>query len=308
MKTISKESAKNNHSLTLYIKGGLGNQLFQYATAYSYAKKFNKELIVNIDSYSGYIWNKDGGLAINQIIKNIQISPLANWTIFMKGSIMSTFIGRVSRKLLWQKGQVFKEKKLFIYDNELMKNGSYDGVYGSFQSPLYFNDQQNEIRKLFNLPISTITAKDFKQIINKTPCSVAIHYRDYGTGAGSTEVKKLFGDLSDKYYKDAIAILNKRLNNPKYFIFSNNIAAAKEKFINIIGVTFFDYQSELKWEDMALMAECDHNIICNSSYSWWSAYLNKNKDKIVIAPKTWGNLLKGREIDNDLFPNEWITI
>ena len=103
-------------------------------------------------------------------------------------------------------------------------------------------------------------------------------------------------------------ILNKYEKNITYFIFSNSMKSTKEKFSKINGVIYVDHKSKYVWEDMALMALCKHNIICNSSYSWWSAYLNKNSNKIVIAPKSWGNKLLGRENNNDLFPHKWCLI
>jgi hypothetical protein len=298
-----------NKPFILYIRGGLGNQMFQFACAYSYAKKYDRKLIINTDGYFGYKWNEDAGFLIDQIIPDLHISSNAKWSLFFSNGKILRILGKILRKLFWQKGMVYKEKELFIYDNELMKNEFYDGLYGSFQSPLYFESKNDNIISVMELPISSKSALKFKQKIDDTHNSVGIHYRDYGDlASGDANAKKIIGDVSIQYYKDAIGVLNEKLNIPHYFIFSNNINSAKKKFSGINELTFFNYKSENKWEDMALMSICNHNIICNSSYSWWSAYLNENKDRIVVAPKSWGNLLKGKEKGNNLFPNDWILI
>ena len=77
----------------------------------------------------------------------------------------------------------------------------------------------------------------------------------------------------------------------------------------VIGnIIFVDFKSEYEWEDLVLMSLCHHNIICNSSYSWWSAYLNEYTNKMVIAPKNWGKKLSNSQNNNDLFLKEWILI
>lgn len=294
---------------TLYISGGLGNQMFQYATAYSYGKKFNREMRISTDSYFGYEWNKYCGFAIDHIVNNLNISSPEKWTVFFLHGKVSKLIGRILKKIFWQKGRIFKEKDLFIFDPTLLNNDYYDGLSGYFQSPLYFEFYNKEILSIYKLPISSNQALELKETISNTESSVAIHYRDYGElASGNEAVKNLFGDISIQYYKEAISIMDKRIEKPRYFIFSNNINSAKEKFSKINDITFFDYKSIYEWEDMALMSICKHNIICNSSYSWWAAYLNKNPNKIVIAPKSWGNLLKGKENNNNLFPINWELI
>ena len=300
---------KTNKPLTLYIRGGLGNQMFQFACAYSYAKKYDRKIVIDINGYFGYKWNKDSRFLIDKIIPNLHISSTAKWALFFSNGKNLQILGKILRKIFWQKGVVYNENKLFTYDNELLKNEFYDGLYGFFQSPHYFESNKDKIISVMKLNISSKYALSFKQKIDDNYNSVAIHYRDYGDLAtGDKITKKIMGDVSVQYYKKAIRILNKKLNNPNYYVFSNNINSAKKKLADIRELTFYDYKSKIIWEDMALMSICKHNIICNSSYSWWSAYLNKNREKMVVAPKSWGNLLKGKENNNDLFPNEWITI
>jgi hypothetical protein len=294
-------------SFILYITGGIGNQLFQFATAYAYAKKYNKKVYINIDNYTWARWSEKLGFDLDKIIRHLNIIPHSKWTFFLSKSNKIHLIGRIIRKLFWLKGTVFIEKKEFFYDKSLIYDDSWDGLKGYFQSPVYFESLKDEIVSMIKLKIYSQGALKYKDMITSTKSTVAIHYRDFSDRiTGGETTKTVHGEPSLNYYKQAIGIVNEKVSNPIFFIFSNNINSAKLKFSEINEINFIEYQSNFNWEDMALMSMCEHNIICNSTYSWWSAYLNTNPQKIVIAPENWGNLLKG--IDNDLFPKEWVLI
>tara|TARA_B110000003_G_C16650840_1_gene534053 strand:+ start:2017 stop:2934 length:918 start_codon:yes stop_codon:yes gene_type:complete len=294
-------------TFVLYITGGIGNQLFQFATAYAYAKMHKKKVYINIDNYSWARWSENLGFDLDKIISPLHVLPKSKWTIFVSKSNPNNLRGRIIRKLFWKKGTVFIEKQIFSYDKSLFLNDSWDGLFGYFQSPFYFESVREEIRAMIKLQIYSQGAINYKNKITSLKSAVAIHYRDFSDPiTGSEKTKNFHGEHSLNYYKKAIDIVNKKVTNPTFFIFSNDINSAKLKFSKIKEVNFIDYKSKFNWEDMALMSMCEHNIICNSSYSWWAAYLNKNKKGIVVAPKTWGNLLKGR--DSNLFPKEWILL
>ena len=294
----------------LYMQGGIGNQLFQFSAAYAYSKKFNRNLVININKYPGYKWSKEAGVEINNIISNIKIMKLPKYSILFNKNKFLTLIAEKIRKNTIFKGNVYHEKNLFVYDSQLMSNKSYNGMSGYFQSYLYFDKYSSHIKNIIDLKLKTNTSINFENKIKTFNNSVAIHYRDYSDpGSGSAKVKMMMGDVTSDYYKKSILEIKKIIDNPIFFVFSNNINSAKHKFKNFnnTNINYFEYKSKVVWEDMALMSKCDHNIICNSSYSWWSAYLNQNKSKVVIAPKDWGNLLKKKK-NNNLFPKEWILI
>ena len=291
------------------MQGGLGNQLFQYATAYSYAKKYKRKIIINLDSYAGYQWNKDAGFVINKIIKDLIISKPTFWTIFFKNEKYLKILNKIIKKMFWLKGQVFIEKKGFSFDPQLFENDNWDGMIGFFQSSKYFESFEKDIIKIFQFPIQSSNIIKYKKLIENSDCPVSIHYRDYGhLHSGNEQIKKEFGDISIEYYNKAMEKINKTNKKSTYFIFSNSIKSAKEKFADLNNVIFVDFKSEYEWEDLVLMSLCHHNIICNSSYSWWSAYLNEYTNKMVIAPKNWGEKLSNSQNNNDLFLKEWILI
>jgi hypothetical protein len=99
--------------------------------------------------------------------------------------------------------------------------------------------------------------------------------------------------------------MNKKIKNPKYFIFSDEIDWVK-KNLNLPKESIFVTHNKSGIEDMRIMIECKYNIIANSSFSWWGAWLGKNKDKKVIAPKMW--FLDNKIDTSDIIPRRWQKI
>jgi hypothetical protein len=139
----------------------------------------------------------------------------------------------------------------------------------------------------------------------RTPGTVSIHIRR-GDFSKKAETNLYHGILSSDYYKQAIEIISSKINSPKFYIFSDDINWAKENLIVPEAVYASGQISKTHFEDLYLMSQCHHNIIANSSFSWWGAWLNDNPEKIVIAPKNWFN--KGPKDTQDIIPGDWIKI
>jgi len=135
--------------------------------------------------------------------------------------------------------------------------------------------------------------------------TISVHIRrgDYLVGNN----KWIYGDIcTQKYYVNAMSYMKNTIKNCKFIFFSNDIEWVKKNY-NIkdaiyINQTLFDNYQD--WYDMYLMSMCKHNIIANSTFSWWGAWLNSNKEKIVIAPSKWVNLCDYK----DIYPDDWIKI
>lgn len=111
------------------------------------------------------------------------------------------------------------------------------------------------------------------------------------------------GLLTPAYYDEAVNVMSSKLETPTLFIFSDDIGWVKENLFDDLDVVFVDSGSaEL---DLHLMSLCKHNIIANSTFSWWGAYLNTNMNKIVVAPKNW---FSANINTDDLIPAEWIRL
>lgn len=136
--------------------------------------------------------------------------------------------------------------------------------------------------------------------------SISIHVRrgDYVSNAATNKYHGLC-DLG--YYKKSIDYISKRVESPVYYIFSDDISWCKINLKIKGNVTYISHNNgDNSWEDMRLMSRCKHNIIANSSFSWWAAWLNTNLDKIVIAPRNWYKDLPRNM--TDIIPSSWLTV
>ena len=242
------------------IHGGMGNQMFQYATAISIAKKNN--------TFSRFLYTENCGTYRPfrlKVFKNLEIEKYINSNeIFQR--IEDDFIYR---------DYVTNEQDLYL-----------DGYW---QSEKYFKDNEEEIRNVFEID------EFINYVVPDNSISLHIRRGDYLNSNGYHPIQTM------EYYKKA---LNKVGDYDKLFILSDDITWCKENVI-FDNVVFVEGQSEI--QDMKVMSLCDHNIIANSSFSWWGAWLNDNPNKKVIAPSKWfGNEPKLNT--SDIIPKEWIVL
>ena len=201
--------------------------------------------------------------------------------------------------VLREKG--FQYTKQPVPQQPVNYNCNINKFIGYFQSELYFKAYKNDIMNTFTLPIKfqeNVKRKNTK-IVNH-PLSVSIHVRrgDY------MNIQSVHYIQPIEYYENAI-----KHYNPKslFVIFSDDIEWCKKQGVfqslaNKVYVT-----GEIDYNDLYLMSLCKHNIIANSSFSWWGAYLNLNRKKKVVAPSTWFGP-DGPKDTGDLIPSTWITI
>lgn len=189
------------------------------------------------------------------------------------------------------KGTVFVGEKGWYYEDLPFTEDVK--FFGFFQSYKYFEHSQAKIRELFQFN-DQITNKYTK--LGENTCSIHVRRGDY-IGNFFHEVCHL------EYYKEAIAEIETRTDIDVFVVFSDDIAWCKENFV---GEKFLFVENNSDIVDLFLMSKCSHNIICNSTFSWWAAWLNDNQKKIVIAPEKWfGDVSRGTE---DLLPDEWIKL
>ena len=264
--------------------GGLGNQMFQYACGSSLADRFNAELKLDITGYETQV----------KLITPRQYE-LGEFNITENFATQEEII---SKKL-------FKEKH-FHFDSEVLNLPDETYLNGYWQCEKYFKNIEKALRKEFTLKFSP-DAKNIaflEQI--KTVNSVGLHVRR-GDYANNEKTNSFHGLCSLDYYKQAIDYISENTKNPHFFLFSDDIDWVKENLISNYPMTMVDCNNSLQGHfDLSLMKNCKHNIIANSSLSWWGAWLNENSNKIVIAPKKWFNDI---EINtDDLIPDRWIRL
>ncbi|RZK39288.1 MAG: alpha-1,2-fucosyltransferase, partial [Pedobacter sp.] len=179
---------------------------------------------------------------------------------------------------------------------------SFAYLEGYFQSENYFKKIRQQLLLDFQFSHLSVNNQKFIAHIQSQVNSVSIHVRrgDYL----KPYVEAFHGLLNLEYYRTAIKEIEKRINNPHYYIFSDDPEWCRNNFSFLSAShTIVSNQTSKDWEDMCLMSNCKHNIIANSSYSWWAAWLNKNQDKLVIAPQKWFT-----DTTIKIVPKEWITL
>jgi len=286
--------------IIINLKGGLGNQMFQYALGRKMSLKNEDEL--KLDVYGLEVANKVGDIYrpfdLGEFnIQNIHASAEEIKKLKYPLGIFSKLMRRFRFKVL--------KKTHGGWEPEILEQTEDMYLDGFWQSPKYFEDIREEILKDFSLksPLSP-NFLSWTSKIQETN-SVALHVRrsDY---ASNPRVLKEFGVCSANYYSTAITYLKKHTNSASFFIFSDDIEWVKKNLTLPDNSIFVSDKTLTTTEELILMSKCSHNIIANSSFSWWSAWLNTNERKIVIAPIPWFNTKK--HIYKDLIPDLWISL
>jgi hypothetical protein len=292
------------------LQGGLGNQMFQYAAARRLACQHGTKHKLDLAFFENKqyycmprIYELDKLHISAKIASKREIAA-------MKGGSNNLFhiASPVFFKILKKKAvtpMVFTEQGL-SFNREVLSLPDNVYLQGYWQSEKYFQDIENIIRKEFAIKLKpdSINMQKSREIIKVNSISVHIRRGDY---VANQETHQRHGTCSLEYYKNAVDILAAHSKDPHFFVFSDDPVWAKMNFKTDYPVVFFDHNSaDTSFEDMRLMSLCRHNIIANSSFSWWGAWLNNNPDKIIIAPKKW--FAREGMNDTDIIPERWVKV
>lgn len=294
--------------IIIKIIGGLGNQMFQYAI---YKSLMAEGKNVKLDTETYYRNNNEhNGYEIEKVF-NINPNKSSKADLLKVADISNNIISKVRRKIF---GMKKSKRKLYFYDTTEFKanpdifklqHGYMDGWW---QSINYFENIKMDLKKDFTFKNKLDLKNERILKIIKESESVSLHIRrgDYMDEHNF----KLYGNIAtEEYYKNAIQIIKSRVEDPTFFIFSNDMEWVKNNLNIDSKVEYIDinYGAD-SYKDMQLMSNCKHNIIANSSFSWWGAWLNNNKNKIVIAPKKWINKEGVNSDEIELFYDDWILL
>lgn len=292
--------------------GGLGNQMFQYAAARRLAEHnstilkldvtgFEKYKLHRYSLHCFYIWEHFATqYEIDSILKQ-------NSNVLLKQLIgIGEIFGIKNGNTIFRKnGGSYKEPH-FHFDQKLLSAPNNIYLDGYWQSEKYFYDIKEILQTEFKIKYSqSVLSKEIAaKILNTESISLHIRREDY---VNNSSTLKKHGTCSPEYYKLAIDYCTQRLTSPHFFIFSDEPQWVKENFKFDFPITIIDHNDATRnYDDLRLMSLCKHNILANSSFSWWAAWLNTNQSKIVIAPGKW--FASGDEDDKDLIPETWIRI
>ena len=243
--------------ISTVLRGGVGNQMFQIAAAYALALNNDDECAFDMDikrTYHGVVHQgRVASCYFNHLYKNIKQIPLS-W--------------ESKNKYIEPEGSPYSP---IPYKEDLL-------LFGYFQSDKYFEGRDDDIRDLFTDHIFLKLLKRMYDPLLSNSVSVHVRRGDY------IKFKDVHTTLDISYYMMALEYLRENTYIENVLIFSDDIPWCKEHF-NEKYITFIEREED--YEEMYLMSLCSHNIISNSTFSWWGSFLNTNDDRIVIAPKKW---------------------
>lgn len=273
--------------MRILVSGGLGNQMFIYALYHALKKeKCNVHLDASLYNFVKMHNGYELANIFNTDMPHMTSNKLyINWLRFIL------------------KTGIFLKKDNFKYDDEIQFS-KLPYLWGYWQSDKYFLKYRTEILEVFKFKnISTRNVEIANAM--KMQNSVSLHIRrgDY------MNLPMYQGVCTEEYYIKAVEYIKKNVLAPHFYIFSNDIQWSA-KFADKLNIDYTIIEHNTgkdSYQDMYLMSQCKHNIIANSSFSWWGAYLNNNSDKRVIAPKGWDNT--DTESYNDIrVPQSWLRL
>ncbi len=296
------------------IRGGLGNQMFQYAFAIALKAKYPQEVIyIDTQLYSFPLVKTfrgnnfyHNGYEVEKIFSNAKL-PIASWREVARVSyyIPNYIMNRFARKILPKRSAEYIQPSYdaYIYDPLALETSNKSYFEGYWFSPHFYDSCKQIILEVFQFrPFNTEeNVKLGKKLALDN--SVTIHIR-----RGDFLNIPIFKDICTlDYYIKAIEESKKHISNPVFYIFSNDQSWCKDNLKEMLGSNSVIYVDNNKgnesYRDMQLMSMARCNILANSSFSWWGAYLNQREDQIVFAPKNWVNMPC-----DDACPDEWIKV
>lgn len=288
------------------IMGGLGNQLFQYSLGTYITQVLGRPVVFNGDALAHY---QDRALELNRIGLD---TPWAD-SDALRARLGAAMAPMWSRRLAASRYGRFIKHDRFITD----ESGLTDGIVARLRAGegLYFHGYWQSARLVaavtpllwdkFSFPAMGAEAGAWRTQIDSSN-AVAIHLRR-GDYASNAKAARHHGVLSVDYFRRAADLLASRVTDPVFYIFSDDPAYARGQLADRLpGPTHLvQTGSPHAWSDLDLMSHCRHNIIANSTYSWWSAWLNKNPNKLVLCPAPW---FADQSSSGDLIPPSWLQV
>ena len=301
----------------VYIRGRLGNQLFQYAFV-RMLQHYNphQRAVYHFDEVYGAgpkdqdfinALGKFNTIGVNETSESPHLSIIQRIILrlyFLKYPHKATIDKRTKYQMKWIKLMDFLG--LFYLDHGYypFKKKLYGDIIisGNFESERYFKDIKEDLLKEIT-PKGQVSDSNIcflKKIQACNSISLSIRRGDF---VDDPNVNNLHNVCTKVYYKRAVEYMQNHVHNPVLFVFSNDIEWVKQN-INFPIETYYENGSSPSWEILELMSNCKHFIISNSTFNWWAQYRGNYKDKIVIAPERWFN----NPLIPDIYMDNWIRL
>ena len=255
---------------TCFLQGGIGNLLFQFSTALTCGWETDSEVAFDVS-------NSDHTINIHRNFSDYRNNIFRNLNF---------------KNLNLKEYKNFKESSFLYEEIKFEKNLN---LIGYFQSEKYFKKYREKILKIFEAPegVQEYIQKKYPELFNEIVCSIHVRRNDY------LKYSKIHPPCSPKYYLNAM----KMVPNKKFFVFSDDKEWCRRIFVH----DKYRIIDEEDYVELYMMSLCQNNIIANSTFSWWGAWLNKNQSKIVVAPKRWFGPAAKMSC-RDIVPDEWLRL
>ena len=280
------------------ISGGLGNQMFQYAIAKAMAKRNNDTFKLDLSFYPRQSLRKYE-LDLFKIVENIAIKSECRTFRGNEGLIYKVF--KKLNLTVPRPVSYVKEIQNTVFEEDVFDHNGDIYLDGFWQNEKYFKDIKAELTQEFS-PINDISKEAQNYLEDIKNCnSVSLHVRR-GDYISDQHTNNVHGVCGLDYYKRAIKHMVEHTNEPVFYIFSDDIVWCKKNFDFLDENVFVD-ATKSTIDDLELMKNCKHNIIANSSFSWWGAWLNNSDKQIVISPLHW---VKNNPNNFKWVPDTWL--
>jgi Glycosyl transferase family 11 len=289
------------------LKGGLGNQMFQYAAGRRLADATEQELKLDLSFFEKsknlrHVTHRGYELSALKIIEKLANENEINQLKSVKNRILAQVFPKWS-------GNPYAKERHFHFDPMILTLKGQRYMEGNWMSEKYFGDISAIIREEFAFKSEVIERGKNLQTLILDSDSVCIQVRR-GDYVSNPHVARLHQTTSLSYFEQGVALLKRKVSRPFFFVFSDDTAWCKEHFNDLGEVHFVEGDlaghGAQNSDYMQLMMCCKHFIISNSTFGWWGAWLGNFDKKVVISPQKWFN--DERISTNDICPSTWMKI
>ncbi len=309
--------------IVVKLTGGLGNQMFQYAfgrvlsiknkvplkldTSFFIREKPRPLISFTLRNFDLDIFNIRAEIATPKEISQLSQYPMRSITdLFFKAE------NRLNQPI-FKKIRGFLEPPYFyrfgfdLFNPKSLEINSSSYLEGQWVSEKYFKEYEKNIREdfTFRAPLLPESRELASYIQNSQSVCLNVRRADF---VNNPDTKRFHGLLEVEYFNKAMNLLERQVNRPYYFVFSDDLGWCKENLKSTSPIHFVEHvHAGLKFGNyLQLMTHCKHFIIPNSTFGWWAAWLSQNKNKIVIAPKRW--FASSKINTDDVIPENWLKI
>jgi Glycosyl transferase family 11 len=296
--------------VTVFLRGRLGNQMFQYALGLHLAQKNNTQLLLDTTFIHDRFPRReftyhDFELDIFDIEPRFTALSRISGSVPVPGLWLGLDLGLTKAADVLGARKIIKEKQEHVFDPTVLNARGNLLLWGRWQNEKYFADIATAVRRAFTFrhPLEGEAKALGEEIAACNAVSLHVRRGDYAT---FKSVEKLMGAPDLSYYARAVEYMGKHVRDPQFFVFSDDIAWCKDNLRLSYPVTFVEPSSAGPKSafHFELMTRCKHNIIANSTFSWWAAWRNENQDKIVVSPTKW----YASGMANDIVPQTWVAL